>query len=59
MEKSFVFTETMRKVIDAAPIAYQLDIYKAITQYGLYGEMPEHIDPWVECVLIALNDQFR
>ena len=59
MEKSFVFTETMRKVIDAAPVAYQLDIYKAITQYGLYSEMPENIDPWVECVLIALSDQFR
>ena len=59
MEKSFVFTETMRKVIDAAPVAYQLDIYKAIIQYGLYGEMPEHIDPWVECVLIALRNQFR
>jgi len=53
MEKSFVFTEKMQKVIDAAPVEYQLDIYEAITQYGLYGEI--NADGVALAILIALQ----
>ena len=59
MEKSFVFTENMKKVVDKVPNEQRLQFYEGIIYYGLYGEMPEGVDPLVECVLIALSDQFR
>ena len=59
MEKSFVFTENMKKVVNKVPKEQRLQFYEGIVYYGLYGEMPENVDPWVECVLIALGDQFR
>lgn len=59
MEKSFVFTENMKKVVNKVPKEQRLQFYEGIIYYGLYGEMPENVDSWVECVLIALSDQFR
>ena len=49
----------MKKVVNKVPKEQRLQFYEGIVYYGLYGEMPENVDPWVECVLIALSDQFR
>ena len=38
---TFIFNEDWGEAIDTAPIEEQLNIYKAIRKYAIYGEMPE------------------
>ena len=50
----FTFYENFDRVIKKAPEEFQLEIYKAITAYGLYGEMPEGLSFFAETILQSL-----
>jgi hypothetical protein len=45
--------------IDALPEEYQLETYKAVSKYGLTGEMPSDISPIAKAILISFSREWK
>ncbi|MBQ8424437.1 MAG: hypothetical protein IJX17_08945 [Clostridia bacterium] len=52
---SFVMFKNWSEAIEALPEEYQLETYKALSKYGLTGEMPEDISPVTKAILISFS----
>lgn len=52
---SFVMFKNWHEAIEALPEEYQLETYKALSKYGLTGEMPEEISPVTKAILISFS----
>lgn len=52
---SFVMFKNWSEAIEALPEEYQLETYKALSKYGLTGEMPEDISPVAKAILISFS----
>lgn len=52
---SFVMFKNWSDAIEALPEEFQLETYKALSKYGLTGEMPENMSPVVRAILISFS----
>lgn len=52
---SFVMFKNWSEAIDALPEEYQLECYKALSKYGLTGEMPDGISSVTRAILISFS----
>ena len=52
---SFVMFKNWSEAIEALPEEYQLECYKAVSKYGLTGEIPEGISPVTKAILISFS----
>lgn len=52
---SFVIFKNWVDAINSLPNKYQLECYKALVEYGMSGEMPEHISPTAKALLISFS----
>ena len=52
---SFVMFKNWSEAIEALPEEYQLECYKALSKYGLTGEIPEGISPITKAILISFS----
>ena len=55
IRESFIIFKNWTEAINKLPEKYQLEAYKALTQYGLTGTMPEKVSPYVEALLISFS----
>ena len=55
IRESFILFKNWTDSIEALPDEYQLEAYKALTKYGLTGEMPEDTSAVVKAILISFS----
>lgn len=52
---SFVMFKNWAEAIEALPEEYQLECFKAVSKYGLTGEIPEGLSPIAKALLISFS----